>query len=96
MRLVYTQEAIADLIRLRDFVAIHNPTAAERIAASLVSGMNYLAEFPNLGTPVPEAPPDGNVRDVIFGKYIARYSAHREAVTVLRIWHHFEDRSGKT
>lgn len=95
MRLVYTHDALADLIRLRDFIETRNPAAAERVAASLISRMNHLAKFPKLGVPVPEAPPGGNVRDAIFGKYIARYSVHGEAITVLRIWHHFEDRSGE-
>lgn len=36
MKLVYTEDAIADLQRLRKFIAVHNPPAAGRMAAELV------------------------------------------------------------
>ena len=36
MKLVYTDEAIEDLKRLREFIAVHNRSAAARIATELV------------------------------------------------------------
>jgi len=32
LQIIYTQEAIADLQRLREFIAEKNPSAAQRIA----------------------------------------------------------------
>ncbi|QBL08222.1 type II toxin-antitoxin system RelE/ParE family toxin [Rheinheimera sp. D18] len=90
MKLVYTNDAIEDLKRLREFIAVHNPTAARRIAAELIAKMELLPEFPRLGTPVQMAPVPDVIRDMVFGKYVVRYSIHTSAVIVLRVWHELE------
>lgn len=93
MRLVYSREAIAGLVRLRQFIAEENPAAAARIAAGLVTRIEQLSQFPHMGAVVGQAPPPADVRDVVFGNHVVRYSVHREALAILRIWHHYEDRS---
>ena len=94
MRLVYSQDAVADLIRLRQFIADHDPSAAARIAADLVARIDNLCSFPEIGRPVSQAPQPETVRDFIFGKYVVRYTLHDQALVVLRIWHHYESRQG--
>lgn len=91
MKLVYTDEAIEDLKRLREFIAVHNPTAASRIASELITKIELLPEFPNMGTPVQVAPTPDIIRDMIFDKYVVRYSLHTSAVIILRIWHELEN-----
>jgi len=88
--LVYTDEAIADLKRLREFVALHNPSAAGRIATELVSKIELLPDFPRMGAPVELAPVPDSVRDMLFGKYVVRYSVHVSAIIILRVWHELE------
>lgn len=88
MKLVYTDEAIDDLKRLREFIAIHNPSAAGRIAAELVGKIDLLPDFPNMGTPVEMAP--DSVRDMVFGKCVIRYSVHTSVIIILRVWHELE------
>lgn len=90
MRLVYTDVAIEDLKRLREFIAVHNPSAATRIAAELVGKIELLTEFPKMGAPVGMAPVPDSIRDMNFGKYIVRYSVHVSAIIVLRVWHSLE------
>ena len=90
MKLVYTDEAIDDLKRLREFIAMHNPTAAARIATELVGKIELLPGFPKIGTPVEMAPVPESVRDMVFGKYVVRYSVHASAIIVLRVWHGLE------
>lgn len=90
MTLVYTDEAIADLKRLREFVALHNPSAAGRIATELVSKIELLPDFPRMGAPVELAPVPDSVRDMLFGKYVVRYSVHVSAIIILRVWHELE------
>lgn len=90
MKLVYTDEAIEDLKRLREFIAIHNPSAAARIATELVGKIELLADFPNIGAPVAMAPVPDSVRDMVFGQYVVRYSVHASTLIVLRIWHGLE------
>lgn len=90
MKLVYTDEAIQDLKRLRDFIAVHNPSAAARIAAELVEKIELLPDFPKIGAPVERAPVPDSVRDMVFGKYVIRYSVHTRAIIILRVWHGLE------
>lgn len=91
MKLVYTNDAIEDLKRLREFIAVHNPTAASKIAAELIAKMELLPAFPRMGTPVQMAPVPDIIRDMVFGKYVVRYSVHSSAVIVLRVWHELEN-----
>ncbi len=92
MKLIYSQEAVADLVRFRDFIAENDPTAASRIAANLIERINHLCTFPEMGRNVSQAPNPETVRDFIFGKYVVRYTLHGSALIILRIWHHYEDR----
>jgi len=90
VKLVYTDEAIDDLKRLREFVMLHNPTAATRIAFELVGNIELLPNFPKMGTPVAMAPIPDSVRDMVFGKCVVRYSVHASAIIILRLWHGLE------
>lgn len=91
MTLVYTDEAIEDLKRLREFIAVHNPTAASRVAVELIAKIELLAEFPKIGTPVQMAPTPDVIRDMVFGKYLVRYSLHTNTIIILRVWHGLEN-----
>ena len=90
MKLVYTDEAIDDLKRLREFIAVHSPSAAARVATEMVSKIELLPDFPKIGTPVEMAPVPDSVRDMVFGKYVVRYSVHASAIIILRVWHCLE------
>ena len=92
MRLVYSEEAVSDLVRLRAFIAEKDSSAAARVAAELITRVENIRLFPELGRSVALAPEPNVVRDAVFGKYIVRYAAHAEAIVILRIWHHYESR----
>jgi plasmid stabilization system protein ParE len=96
MRLVYSDEAVADLIRLRAFIAEKVPLAAAHVATELIARIENICLFPAMGRTVELAPDPKTLRDAIFGKYVIRYAAHTEAVVILRIWHHSEDRVQST
>ena len=93
MNLIYTETAILDLERLRAFIAEKDPAAAERVGAELVARVESLLIFPRMGTRVETAPDPEVVRDFTFGKYVVRYAVREGVVGVLRVWHHFEDKS---
>ncbi|MCK2148754.1 hypothetical protein MYE70_06705 [Marinobacter alexandrii] len=40
--------------------------------------------------PVELAPVPDSIRDMVFGKYIVRYSVHVSAIIILRVWHELE------
>ena len=92
MRISYSPESIEDLRRLREFIEVKNPQAAKRIADSIIKGVGQLKSFPYLGVEVPQAAKPEMIRDLIIGKYIARYLVHANQIYVLRVWHHKEDR----
>ena len=92
MKIHFSPEAIEDLIRLREFIAIKNPKAASRIAKSLKKGMSQLKAFPQLGNEVEMAPDPKMIRDLFIGKYVVRYLLHIKDIYILRVWHHKENR----
>lgn len=91
MKLVYTDDAIKDLKRLREFIARHNAIAASKVAAELLAKIELLQKFPQMGSPVQMAPIPNGIRDMVFGNYVVRYSLHTTTIIVLRIWHGLEN-----
>jgi len=90
MNLFFSRSAIHDLVRLREFIAQHSPNAAERISKRLRGAILELVKNPQIGRPVPDFL--GEVRELIFGKYVVRYEVRSKELFVLRIWHAKEDR----
>ena len=90
MRISYTPESIDDLKRLRAFIKVKNPLAAQRVATSILKGISQLKMFPYLGVEVLQAPKPEMVRDLIIGNYIARYLIRSKKIDILRVWHHKE------
>lgn len=89
MKLDFTRSALRDLKRLREFIAIKNPTAARRISQQLKQSINRLVDQPLLGHPMEELP---DVRELVAGDYLARYIVLDDRILILRVWHTKEDR----
>ncbi|MBF0186613.1 MAG: type II toxin-antitoxin system RelE/ParE family toxin [Magnetococcales bacterium] len=87
MKLLFTKDAVADLARLRAFIADNPPHAAKRTADDLRKGIQSLREFPMRGKPVPHAPVPEAIRDMVRGEYVVRYLVQKEALTILRVLH---------
>ena len=92
MKLIYSADAVQDLIRLREFIAEKNPSGAARIAGEWVARIERLRLFPELGRGVPQVPMPDTIRDFVFGNYFVRYAFHTNAISILRVWHHCENR----
>jgi plasmid stabilization system protein ParE len=94
VNVVVAPEAVADLDRLRAFLATRNPNAARRAMSALVQAIGSLDIFPDRGQPTPLA----DIRELIvpFGRsaYVLRYAhvAASDQVVILRIWHGREAR----
>lgn len=84
MEIKFSASAVKDLIRLREFIAVNNPLAAERISLRLQQAIGKLANYPDIGRPIEEL--DG-VRELVAGNYVVRYLRNDEEISVLRIWH---------
>ena len=90
MKLAFSRAAVSDLVRLREFIAVRNPTAAVRVATRLRTAISRLTDSPQIGRPVEDLP--GEIRELIFGKYVVRYQVRQTTVYILGIWHGREDR----
>lgn len=84
MKLSFSESAVADLERLRDFIARNNPQAAGRMSLRLRQAIGKLILHPDMGRPVPELP---NVREFVAGNYVVRYLREEDTVFILRVWH---------
>lgn len=90
MKLQFSRAAITDLIRLRAFIAEHNPTAAQRISKNLRGAITNLVDMPRIGRPVENI--RGEICELIFGRYVVRYEIRGDFLYILRVWHGKEDR----
>jgi len=87
MKINYTPESINDLRRLREFIEVKNPIAAQRVANELLTGVEKLKVFPKIGLPVQRATDPETIRDLFIGHYTIRYLVSNNTVFILRIWH---------
>lgn len=93
MKIVITDDAVADLDRLQQFLAEKDTDASERAKSTLIDAIDSLMIFPERGRPsvIP------GLRELIvpFGQsgYVVQYSyrALANAVYVFRIRHGRED-----
>ena len=95
MKLAFSREARDDPVRLRAFIAKHDPAAAERAAKRLIQGIGRLLRHPRLGRRVTVAPDQmapEEIRDWPIGDYVVRYLITEDRIVVLRAWHGKEQR----
>jgi plasmid stabilization system protein ParE len=90
MKLLFSKAAVNDLVRLREFIAQHSPEAAQRVAQRLHGAIQNLVDTPQIGRPVADTA--GEIRELVFGKYVVRYEVRRRHLYILRIWHGKENR----
>jgi len=86
MKIQYSPEAIDDLVRLREFIAAKNPYAAKHVAQKLLSGIEKLKDFPEIGLSVQRSPEPEKIRDLFITNYTVRYLIGQEAIFIPRVW----------
>jgi plasmid stabilization system protein ParE len=83
-------EAVSDLARLRDFIRVHNPDAAQRAAKRIRDSADRLLKFPFVGVPVQDIDKP-ELRDLFipFGRvgYWMRYAVTDNQIIIIKIWH---------
>ncbi|MFZ2445514.1 MAG: type II toxin-antitoxin system RelE/ParE family toxin [Syntrophobacteraceae bacterium] len=88
-------EAVADLARLREFIRIHDPDAAERAGGRIREAARKLLAHPFIGRPVLDIDRP-QLRDIFipFGQagYRLRYAVTDDAVIIVKIWHGRENK----
>ena len=91
MKLIYSEQAVADLVRLTDFLAETDPSAAAETVGLIEEAVEVLKRHPLIGRPV-----ELGLRELIISRgrtgYVALYSfeADRDAVLILALRHQRE------
>jgi toxin ParE1/3/4 len=87
-KIIWSEQARDDLQSIVLFIAEDNPKVAESFGCLLMSKVDVLAQFPQLGRIVPEEQ-DKNVREIILRPYriIYKVLAEKQIVGIARIWH---------
>lgn len=89
-------EAVSDLARLRDFIRVHNPEAAQRAAKRIRDAVHGLLELPLIGRPVLDIDKP-QLRDLFipFGQagYWVRYAVTDDEIIIIKIWHGRENKN---
>ena len=87
-KIIWSEQARDDLQSIVLFIARDNPNVAESFGYLLMSKVDALAPFPQLGQIVPEEQ-DENVREIIFRPYriIYKVLAEKQIVAIARVWH---------
>ncbi|OGT57942.1 MAG: hypothetical protein A3F14_02245 [Gammaproteobacteria bacterium RIFCSPHIGHO2_12_FULL_43_28] len=89
--IVWLDSAVNDVVRLREFIAKENPSAAKKAAEAIKDAAQRLIEAPSMGRPVKDLP---QFRDLLTrfgaGGYVLRYRVHSETVYIVHIRHYRE------
>lgn len=84
MRIRWEEEALADLVSLRGYIAEDNPSAAEKVARRILEYVNLLLDQPLLGGPERIH----NTREIVVNQtpYTIVYHPSESTITVLRVF----------
>jgi addiction module RelE/StbE family toxin len=85
MRIRWQDDAINDLIQVRRFIAMDNPSAAARVADRIRSTVPVLADQPGMGKP--GRIPGTRERVLVDVPYIIAYRVEGNSVVILRVLH---------
>ncbi len=91
MELKWTSKAHSDLVRLYEFLAMANKSAAVRAVQALTKAPTILLTNPYIGEQLFQFEPR-KVRRILVGEYEIRYEILDPFIYVLRLWHTRENR----
>ena len=91
-RLIWSEPALRDVQRLYRFLAGKNANAASRAIKTIRTGVNVLAQHPEIGFPVEDMEPEYREWLIDFGDsgYIALYRFDGETALIVAIRHQLE------
>lgn len=82
----WTEQAVADLEAIRDYVARDSAQYATLLVERLIASLDRVSHFPEIGRVVPEYQrPD--IREIILGSYRVVYRLRTGAAEVLTVFH---------
>ena len=90
MRLVWSDTARNDLKHLNTYIGQDSPIYARQFIQRILTRMETLPDFPNLGRHVPEVNRD-DIREIVFQGYRLIYQATADHVLILTVVHGSRD-----
>ncbi len=81
---IWTAPALEDLDEIGDYIALDNPSAAEKLIQRIFIAAERLQQFPNLGRKVPELP-SLPYRELIISPCRVIYRVEREKVFIVLV-----------
>jgi plasmid stabilization system protein ParE len=87
-QIIWSEQARDDLQSIVLFIAQDNSPVAESFGYLLMSQVDVLAQFPQIGRMVPEEN-DPTIREIVFRSYRIIYKVleEKQRVAIARIWH---------
>ncbi len=85
VRVAWSDEALADLTEIHDYIARLSPRYAAIVVERLLDAMDQVAEYPESGRMVPELA-EPTVREVIHGAYRVVYELREEQAEVVTVF----------
>ena len=85
-QIIWSEQSRDDLRSIVLFIARDNPRVAETFGYLLMSKVDLLMQFPQLGRVVPEEN-DEAIREIIFRSYRIIYKVEKEIIAIVRVWH---------
>jgi plasmid stabilization system protein ParE len=91
-RLIWTPQALADVLRLYRFLSSKNIDAARRAVQAIRQGVKVLTLQPGMGRPIDDLPIEFREWLIDFGDsgYVARYRLEGDVIVVLAVRHQKE------
>ena len=86
MKVIWTQEALAQLIEIEDFIANDSPKRAAEFVDEIIDHAEaILPDTPSIGRMVPEIN-NANIRELIFKKYRLVYRVNKKNIEILTVF----------
>jgi plasmid stabilization system protein ParE len=87
-KIIWSEAALGDLKDIYEYIAEHNPLAAEKIGRGIIQHVGLLETFPFIGPPYPKGA-QGPLRQIGFRDYRIFYdvSEEKKLVAILHVWH---------
>ena len=85
-KILFTEDALADLENILDYIHADNEDAAEAFGMALIKHVELLQNFPRIGTPVPQR---ARVRKILHSPVRIYYRIHerKSLIEILHFWH---------
>ena len=85
MTVIWSEDAVRDLLALRRYISADSPTAAESLARDILAAVELLSEFPGMG----RAGRKPHTRELIIPgtPYIVPYMVTENRVEIIAVTH---------